>query len=160
MKITSKTPSESQVEMREMVMPNHTNPQNTVFGGTVMSWIDIAAAMCAARHCGKAVVTAHISDIDFLAPIRVGEHVHIMASVNYTGRTSILVGVKVVSENPYTQEERNTTKAYLTFVALDSHGKPTEVPKIDPQTDEEKRRFDNARARVEAKKKLRSELKY
>lgn len=160
MKIESKTPSDSQIEMREMVMPNHTNPQNTVFGGTVMSWIDIAAAMCAARHCGKAVVTAHISDIDFLAPIRVGEHVHIMASVNYTGKTSIIVGVRVVSENPYTQEERNTTKAYLTFVALDSHGKPTEVPRIIPETDEEKRRFSNAKARVEAKKKLRSELKY
>lgn len=160
MKITSKTPSESQVEMREMVMPNHTNPQNTVFGGTVMSWIDIAAAMCAARHCAKAVVTAHISDIDFLAPIRVGEHVHIKASVNYTGKTSIIVGVKVVSENPYTQEERNTTKAYLTFVALDSHGKPTEVPDIEPQTEDEKRRYSNAKARMEAKKKLRTELKY
>ena len=157
--MNTKTPKESQVQMREMVMPNHTNPQNTVFGGTVMSWIDIAAAMCAARHCGKAVVTAHISDIDFLAPIKVGEHVRIQASVNYTGKTSIIVGVKVVSENPYTQEERNTTKAYLTFVALDSHGKPTQVPGITPETEDEKRRYNNAKARVESKKKLRSELK-
>lgn len=159
MNIPAKTPSESQVEMRELVMPHHTNPQMTVFGGTVMSWIDIAAAMCAARHCGKAVVTAHISDIDFLAPIRIGEHVHIKASVNYTGRTSIIIGVKVMSENPYTKEERITTKAYLTFVALDSHGKPSSVPDVRPESEDEIRRYNNAKARMESRKKLRSELK-
>ena len=155
----SKAPSESHVQMRELVMPGDTNPQNPVFGGTVMSWIDMAAAMCAARHCSKAVVTAHISDIDFLAPIKVGEHVQVLASVNYTGTTSIIVGVKVVSENPYTKECRKATKAYLTFVALDSHGKPTTVPAIKPESEAEIRRFENAKARVEAKKKLRAQLK-
>lgn len=154
----AKTPSESQVEMRELVMPHHTNPQLTVFGGTVMSWIDIAGAMCAARHSEKAVVTAHISDIDFLAPIKIGEHVHIQASVNYTGKTSIIVGVKVMSENPYSKETRKTTKAYLTFVALDSHGNPTPVPPIKPISEDEKRRFHNAKARVISKKALRAQL--
>lgn len=154
-----KTPSESSVEMREMVMPNHTNPQNTVFGGTVMSWIDIAAAMVAARHCGRPVVTAHIDDIDFIAPIKMGYHVLIQASLNYVGRTSMIVGVKVTSENPYTGEVRTTTKAYLTFVALDDLGRPVEVPGLKPETDDEMRRYENAKTRVQMKKDVRSTLK-
>jgi acyl-CoA hydrolase len=153
-----KTPSESAVEMREMVMPNHTNPQNTVFGGTVMGWIDIAAAMVAARHCGRPVVTAHIDDIDFIAPIKMGYHVLIQASLNYVGRTSMIIGVKVTSENPYTGEVRTTTKAYLTFVALDDLGRPTEVPPLKPVTPDEVRRFENAKKRVQMKKDVRSTL--
>ncbi len=157
---SSKTPNESTVEMREMVMPHHTNPQNTVFGGTVMSWIDIAAAMVAARHCGRPVVTAHIDDIDFIAPIKVGYHVLIQASLNYVGKTSMIVGVKVTSENPYTGESRTTTKAYLTFVALDDLGKPVVVPTLDPQTEDEKRRFENAKKRVAMKKTVRDTLSH
>jgi acyl-CoA hydrolase len=157
---SSKTPIESAVEMREMVMPHHTNPQNTVFGGTVMSWIDIAAAMVAARHCGRPVVTAHIDDIDFIAPIKVGYHVLIQASLNYVGKTSMIVGVKVTSENPYTGESRTTTKAYLTFVALDDLGKPVTVPTLEPQTEDEKRRFENAKKRVAMKKTVRESLKH
>ena len=159
MKKNSKTPSETAVEMREMVMPNHTNPQNTVFGGTVMSWIDIAAAMVAARHCGRPVVTAHISDIDFIAPIKMGYHVLIRASLNYVGNTSMIVGVKVTSENPYTGESRTTTKAYLTFVALDDLGRPTAVPELTVETEDEIRRFENAKKRVQMKKDVRTTLK-
>ncbi len=158
MKIKSKAPSETEIEMREMVMPHHTNPQNTVFGGTVMSWIDVAAAMVAARHCNRPVVTAHIDDIDFLAPIKVGYHVLIQASLNYVGKTSMIVGVKVTSENPYTGESRTTTKAYLTFVALDDLGRPVNVPALDPQTKDEIRRFENAKKRVQAKKEMREKL--
>lgn len=159
MKKLVKTPAESAVEMREMVMPHHTNPQNTVFGGTVMSWIDIAAAMVAARHCGRPVVTAHIDDIDFIAPIKVGYHVLIQASLNYVGRTSMIVGVKVTSENPYTGESRTTTKAYLTFVALDDLGRPIEVPELKPESEDEMRRFENAKKRVAMKKSVRDTLK-
>jgi len=158
MKSPSKSPSESAIEMREMVMPHHTNPQNTVFGGTVMSWIDIAAAMVAARHCGRPVVTAHISDIDFIAPIKMGYHVLIQASLNYVGKTSMIVGVKVTSENPYTGESRTTTKAYLTFVAIDDLGRPIEVADLDPQTEDEVRRFENAKKRVAMKKDVRNTL--
>jgi acyl-CoA hydrolase len=158
MKKSIKTPSESAVEMREMVMPHHTNPQNTVFGGTVMSWIDVAAAMVAARHCARPVVTAHIDDIDFIAPIKVGYHVLIQASLNYVGRTSMIVGVKVTSENPYTGESRTTTKAYLTFVALDDLGRPIEVPELKPETEDEIRRFENAKKRVAMKKSVRETL--
>lgn len=155
---SAKTPSESAVEMREMVMPNHTNPQNTVFGGTVMSWIDVAAAMVAARHCGRPVVTAHISDIDFIAPIKMGYHVLIQASMNYVGKTSMIIGVKVTSENPYTGECRTTTKAYLTFVALDDLGRPSSVPALTPETEDEIRRFENAQKRVAMKKSVRESL--
>ena len=158
MKTQAKTPSESAVEMREMVMPNQTNPQNTVFGGTVMGWIDIAAAMVAARHCGRPVVTAHIDDIDFIAPIKVGYHVLIQASLNYVGRTSMIIGVKVTSENPYTGEVRTTTKAYLTFVALDDLGRPVEVPSLKPETPDEIRRYENAKKRVQMKKDVRNTL--
>lgn len=158
MTISGKKPSDSSIEMREMVMPNHTNPQNTVFGGTVMGWIDIAAAMVAARHCGKPVVTAHIDDIDFIAPIKVGYHVLIQASLNYVGKTSMIIGVKVTSENPYTGEVRTTTKAYLTFVALDDLGRPVEVPPLLPQTETEKRRYQNAKKRVLLKKELRKAM--
>ena len=159
MKKATKTPSETAIEMREMVMPHHTNPQNTVFGGTVMSWIDVAAAMVAARHCGRPVVTAHISDIDFIAPVKMGYHVLIQASLNYVGRTSMIVGVKVTSENPYTGESRTTTKAYLTFVALDDLGRPVEVPELAPETEDDIRRFENAKKRVQMKKDVRNTLK-
>jgi acyl-CoA hydrolase len=155
----SKTVTETSIEMREMVMPNHTNSHGTVFGGTVMGWIDIAAAMVAARHCARPVVTAHIDDIDFIAPIKMGYHVLIQASLNYVGRTSMIVGVKVTSENPTTGESRVTTKAYLTFVALDDLGKPIQVPELVPQNDEEIRRFENAKKRVEMKKKIREAMK-
>jgi len=158
MKKALKTPKDSSIEMRELVMPNHTNPQNTVFGGTVMSWIDIAAAMVAARHCGRPVVTAHIDDIDFIAPIKMGYHVLIQASLNYVGRSSMIVGVKVTSENPYTGEKRTTTKAYLTFVALDDLGRPIEVPGLNAESDDEIRRFENAKKRVAMKKSVRATL--
>jgi len=158
MKHSPKTPSETSIEMREMVMPNHTNAHGTVFGGTVMSWIDIAAAMVAARHCGRPVVTAHIDDIDFIAPVKMGYHVLIQASLNYVGRSSMIVGVKVTSENPYTGEVRTTTKAYLTFVALDDLGRPTEIPGLKPETEDEIRRFENAKKRVQMKKHVRASL--
>ncbi len=154
----NKKVSDSVIEMREMVMPHHTNPQNTIFGGTVMSWIDIAAAMCAAKHCNKPVVTVHVDEIHFISPIKVGEHVLIKASVNYVGKSSIVVGVKVQSENPYFNEIKTTTRAFLTFVALDSNGKPTEVPRLDLETEEEERRYENAKQRVAAAKELRKNL--
>lgn len=156
--LPSKTPSETALEMRELVMPSHTNTHGTIFGGTVMSWIDIAAAMVAARHCGKPVVTAHIDDIDFIAPIKMGYHVLIQASLNYVGKSSMIVGVKVTSENPYTGEVRTTTKAYLTFVALDDLGRPHAVPGLTPETPDEIRRFENAKKRVQMKKEIRNSL--
>jgi acyl-CoA hydrolase len=88
-----------------------------------------------------------------------GYHVHILASMNYVGRTSMVVGVKVISENPITGESRITTKAYLTFVALDDQGKPVPVPGLVPVTEEDHRRIENAKLRMAGKKKLRGELR-
>ena len=148
----SKSIQDSQVEMRMLVMPNDTNPHNTIFGGVVMSWVDMAAAMVAERHTNKPVVTVHIDDISFKAPIKVGDHCVIKASLNYVGKTSMIIGVKVSAENPMTSEVRHTTTAYLTFVALDDIGRPTEVPSITPQSEEEKRRFEEGKQRAQAQK--------
>lgn len=153
-----KTPSETALEMRQMVMPGDTNAHGTIFGGTIMSWMDIAAAMCASRHAEKPVVTVHISDIDFISPIKLGSHVLIKASVNYVGKTSMVIGVKVESENPYTQDIRLTTKAYLTFVAVDEFGSPSSVPGLKPETEDEIRRFENAKKRIQVQKELRNTL--
>lgn len=149
----AKTVANSAVEMRQLVMPNHTNPQNSIFGGVVMSWIDMAAAMVAERHSGRPVVTVHIDDISFKAPIKIGDHVLIKASLNYVGKTSMLIGVKVLAENPFTGITRHTTTAYLVFVALDDIGRPLQVNPVIPESEEEKRRFEEGRDRIESMKK-------
>ena len=154
----SKPVSQSQVTMTEMVLPQHTNALGSVFGGTVMSWVDIAAATCAMRHCAKQVVTASVDAMHFLAPVRLGWVVTIQASVNYVGGTSCEIGVKVTSENPISGERFHTASAYLTFVALDSHGKPTSIPALLLESDEEKRRHASARLRRESRLKLKTEL--
>jgi len=148
----AKKVTDSAVEMRYLVMPNNTNPQNSIFGGVVMSWIDMAAAMVAERHSNRPVVTVHIGDISFKAPIKIGDHVLIKASLNYVGKTSMLVGVKVIAENPFTGITRHTTTAYLTFVALDDIGKPIEVNPLIVESEEEKRRYTEAKKRVETMK--------
>ncbi|OHB73771.1 MAG: acyl-CoA thioesterase [Planctomycetes bacterium RBG_16_55_9] len=149
-----KTPSESMVETRYLIMPHQANPQGTAFGGVIVAWIDMVAAMAAQRHCGKEVVTAAIDSLAFKEPIRIGDHVALKATVNYVSRSSMEVGVQVTRENPYTNEKTMATTAYLTFVALDEDKKPTPAPPILPQSDEEKRRYENARLRVQARKEL------
>lgn len=148
-----KTVSESAVEMRFLVMPNDTNPQNSIFGGTVMSWIDMAAAMVAERHSNRPVVTVHVDDISFKAPMKVGDHALIKASINYVGKTSMLVGVKVIAENPFTGITRHTTTAYLVFVALDDIGRPIQIRDLIPESEDEKRRYNDGQARIEDMKK-------
>lgn len=151
--------SESQVIMTEMVLPVHTNSLGSIFGGIVMSWVDIAAAICAQRHTKKSVVTASIDRLSFVQPVYNGWVVNLKASVNYAGRTSMEIGVRVDAENPITGEKFHTASAYLTFVALDSYGKPTLIPQILPETDEEKRRYQAAQARREERLKARKEEK-
>lgn len=148
----SKTPKDSEVTMRQLVMPNDANPQNTIFGGVVMSWIDMAAAMVAERHANKDVVTVHVDDISFLSPIGVGDHVAIKARVNFVGKSSMLIGVKVIAEDPRTGVVRHTTSAYLTFVALSGDGRPSQIASLEVQTEEEKRRFKEGHERIEGQK--------
>ena len=148
----------SKVVMTELVLPSHANAIGTIFGGTVMSWVDIAAAICAQRHSQKQVVTAHVDELTFVAPVYQGWVVNLNASINFTGRTSMEVGVRVDAENPKTNETFHTASAYLTFVALDSHGKPSPIPPIEPQTEDEKRRHNAAILRREQRLKMREKL--
>ncbi len=145
----------SQVIMTEIVLPSHTNSLGTVFGGTVMAWIDIAAAIAAQRHSNKSVVTASIDQLNFLAPVYKGWVVNLVASVNFVSKTSMEVGVRVDAENPQTGEHFHTASAYLTFVALGSDGKPTRVPELILETEEDRRRSADAQHRREVRLKSR-----
>jgi acyl-CoA hydrolase len=149
----AKTPSESAVETRYLVMPPQANPQGTAFGGAVVGWIDMTAAMAAQRHSGREVVTAGIDSLVFREPIRIGDHVILKAAVNYVSRSSMEVGVQVIRENPYTGARVIATTAHLTLVALDEQKRPTPVRPLRPETPEEKRRYEDARRRVEDRKK-------
>ncbi len=150
----SKRPSDSAVESRFLLMPNQANPSGTAFGGAIMSWIDVIASMAAQRHCGSEVVTASIDSISFREPIYVGDHIVLRAAINYVGRTSMEVGVLVIREDPYTGKQVRATTAHLTFVAIDKDRRPCPVPPIVPQTADEKRRYENAKLRVQARKDL------
>src|SRR5206468_2290683 len=146
------TPNESRVTMTQIVMPAHTNGAGGVlFGGVVMQWIDVCAGVAAMRHAGGAVVTASIDRLDFLSPIRLGDIVILQAQVNFTAHTSMEVGCRVETEDPRTRERRYTTKAYLTFVAVDEGGRPRPCPPVAPETDEDRRRFERAAARRSAR---------
>jgi len=154
-----KTPGQSAVVSRYLVMPGQANPYGTAFGGAIVALIDMVASMAAQKHCGKEAVTASIDSLNFREAIYVGDHVVLKASVNYAGRTSMEVGVRVTRENPYTGKEIVATTAHLTFVALDENKKPTPVPQIVPETEDEKRRYKNAKIRVQARKELLKKIK-
>ncbi|MGH1467913.1 MAG: acyl-CoA thioesterase [Bdellovibrionales bacterium] len=143
------TPEASSVVMTELVLPYHTNALNSVFGGTIMSWIDIAAAISAGKHCQKDVVTASIDALHFIAPAYVGWVVEVYARVNYVSRTSVEVGVRVESIAPKNGKRVHTASAYLTFVALDDSGKATKAPPLKLKTDDDRRRAEKATVRRE-----------
>lgn len=147
--LESKSVSRSQVVMTQLVLPSHTNAIDTIFGGTIMSWIDICAAIAAQRHSGREVVTASIDRLDFVAPVRKGWVVNLKASVNFVSTSSMEIGVRVDAENPKTGEIFHTASSYLTFVALGSDGRATKVPGLILETDVEKRRFEAAKKRRE-----------
>lgn len=155
----AKHPKESAVVMTELVLPSDTNAIGTIFGGKIMSWIDIAGAIVATKHARRTCVTASIDALHFLAPVKLGHVLHIRAMVNSVHRTSMEVGVRVDSENPITGEITHTATAYTTFVALDDHGRPTLVPPLLPETDDEKRRFEQAKKRRQSRIQLACELK-
>ena len=143
------SPEASRCEMTQIVMPGHTNGSaGVMFGGVLMQWIDVCAGVAAMRHAGGAVVTASIDRLDFLVPVRLGEVVVLQARVNYVRRTSMEVGCRVETEDPATRRRRYTTKAYLTFVAVDERdGRPREVPALTLSSSEDRRRHREAKAR-------------
>jgi acyl-CoA hydrolase len=150
-KIASKTVSESATSMVQMVLPNDTNPLGNLLGGQVMHWIDIAGAIAAFRHCRSAVVTASMDSLQFLQPIKMGEMAVIEAWVNRAFTTSLEVEVHVSSENLQTGEQKKTSTAYLTFVALDESGKPHRILPLKPCTTLERRRYREALQRRKAR---------
>ena len=145
--LQSKPVSASEVIMTQLVLPIHINSLDTIFGGTIMSWIDIAAAISAQRHCNREVVTASIDQLSFYAPVKKGWVVNLKSKVNFVAKTSMEIGVQVTAENPRTNELFHTSSAYLTFVALDSFGKPTSVPELILESEDDKRRFDEGKIR-------------
>ena len=149
--------SQSRSIMTELVFPTDTNHHGTMFGGTVMKYIDKISAIAAIRHCRKPVVTASTDSMDFVSPIRMGEAVELEAFVSWTHRSSMEVYVIVRAENLFTGERRVTVTAFSTFVALNEQGKPTTVPPVVPENEQERKLFDSAPERHTLRMKRRKE---
>lgn len=147
---------ESRVFKTGRVFPNDVNNHKTLFGGKLMSGIDEVASISAMRHCRANVVTASTDSVDFLRPIRPTDSVCFESFVSWTGRTSIEVFVKIISENLYTGERAVAATSFLTFVAVGEDGTPTPVPAIIPETDEEKLISESANERSELRKVRRT----
>lgn len=146
---------ESIAEYSELAMPNDANPLGNLFGGKVMALVDLAGSISAARHARSSVVTASVDNMNFLFPVRIGELVTCYSQVNRVFKTSMEVGVKVCVENLRTGEVRHVSSAYLTFVALDAHGKRIPIRPVIPETDDEKRRYEQALERREFRLELK-----
>jgi len=150
---------ESASEYSELALPNDANGLGAVLGGKVMHLVDLAAAMAGMRHARRPIVTASVDSFHFLHPVQIGELIVLHSSVNRVFRTSMEVGVKVVTENLMTGRLVHTCSAYLTFVALDSEGKATPVPAVIPETEDEIRRFQEAGERREYRLAMRNRFR-
>ena len=144
----------AQLTMSVLMTPDKANFSGNVHGGTLLKYLDEVAYACASRYAGRYVVTLSVDQVMFRQPIHVGELVTFLASVNYTGSTSMEIGIKVLTEDIRNQTVRHTNSCYFTMVAVDGHGKSVPVPAINPQTAEEKRRY----AQAEQRRKIRREL--
>lgn len=152
------TPRASRVETAQVVLPGMTNAHGTIFGGQLMQWIDIVGAIAAARHAQGSVVTASMDRLHFLQPVRLGAVVILQAQVNAAARTSMEVGVRVLVEDVRTRARAQTTRAYLTFVAVDGEGRPVGVQPVVPETDEDRRRLEDAARRRQERLRERRAL--
>ena len=149
--LPARTVAHSQSEMTELILPNDTNTLGNLLGGRLMNFIDLVGAMAAYRHARSHVVTASMEHIDFIAPVHVGDLLILKSSLNRAFKTSMEVGVKVWVENTMAGVHHHVASAYLTFVAIDSQGRRVPVPALEPQTEDEKRRFDDAGRRREVR---------
>jgi acyl-CoA hydrolase len=145
----ARTVAQSQSEMTELILPNDTNTLGNLLGGRLMNFIDLVGAMAAYRHARSHVVTASMEHIDFIAPVHVGDLLVLKSSLNRAFKTSMEVGVKVWVENTMAGIYHHVASAYLTFVAIDTQGRRVPVPALQVETDEEKRRFEDAGRRRE-----------
>lgn len=149
--------SESVTIVSQLMLPTDANPWGNVHGGTIMKLVDTVGGVVAVRHCRKRVVTARIDEMSFLHPVYVGDLVTMKASMNGVGQTSMEVGVRVEAENLRTGEVTHTASANLVYVAMDDSGCPTEVPRLIPETDEDRRRMEEATLRREHRARHHSE---
>ncbi len=138
---------ESSVIMAQQMNPQDANPAGNVHGGVIMKLIDTAAGVAAIRHARSNAVTASVDRLDFYHPVFVGDFVTLRASVNFVGRTSMEIGVRVESENLRTGERLHTSTAYLTYVSLDAQGRPRELPPLILETETQRRRHGEAMTR-------------
>ena len=150
---------ESLSEYSELALPNDANGLGNVLGGKVMHLVDLAGALAAVRHARCPVVTASVDYMNFLHPVRIGQLILLRSSVNRVFRTSMEVGVKVFVEDLQTGAVRHTSSAYLTFVALDASGNRVEVPQVIPETEDERRRYEEAARRRGYRLEMRSKGK-
>jgi acyl-CoA hydrolase len=132
----------SMVTANYIVMPNHANPSGSAFGGTIISWIDICAAMVAQKHANSDVVTVHIDEITLKAPVVVGDHVLVQGELKWTGETSMIISVEVHGSNPLTGQSEHVTTASLTMVSVDDNKKPKKIPGIQIKNSAEQKSFD------------------
>ncbi|MGG0736776.1 acyl-CoA thioesterase [Niallia taxi] len=155
--VGSKYCSESLVVKTSIVFPTDTNTYGTLFGGKLMAYIDDTAAIAAMRHARKHIVTASTDSVDFLHPIQEGNSVCLEAFVTYTGTSSMEVFVKVTSEDLLSGEKHLCALSFLTMVAIDEHGKPTAVPQVVPQTEEEISLFESGKVRAQMRRNRKAE---
>ena len=147
--------SASRISLSQLMHPEHANLLGNVHGGWVMKLVDEAGALACMRHAQTKVVTVAIDSMTFREPIKIGDLVILIAEVSYTGRTSMEASVKVIAENPITGEQTHTNTAYLVYVALDDEGRPTSVPPLQAETDEEKQKMAQAQERQQQRLKRR-----
>jgi acyl-CoA hydrolase len=148
--------SDSQIIMTELVLPNHTNQLGNLLGGQLMHWIDICAALSAAKHNHRVCVTASVDRIDFHNPVKLGDAVTLTSSINRVFNTSMEVGVEVYAQNFRLGTRFHTNTAYLTFVSVDGDGKPVRAIEAIPESEDEIRRYDEALKRRENRLKDRN----
>src|SRR2546422_11759428 len=147
----SKPVSASRTILSMQMLPGDANPMGFIHGGTILKLVDVTAAVAAMRHTRKIVVSASIDKMDFYHPVYIGNLLILKSSVNYTGRTSMEVGVRIEAEDLKTGKTSHTGSSYVTYVAIDDNGRPTEIPEIVPHSKEEKRRWREAKQRREAR---------
>ena len=148
----------SRIQLAQMMMPEHANPYGNVHGGWIMKLVDEAGALASTRHAAHRTITVAIDQMVFRHPIHIGDLVIFNAEVTFAGRTSMEVEVDVIAENPISGEQIHTNAAYLVYVAIDDHGKPTQIPPLVAETTEEQARMDAALQRQRRRLAQRKEI--
>lgn len=155
----TKHPRESFVSMTELVLPNDTNTLNNLMGGRLMHWMDIVSAIAGQKHSNRIVVTASVDNISFKHPIRLGNVVTLRARVTRAFNSSMEIRIDVEAEDAPSGKKIESNVAYFTFVALDADGKPTYIPEVIPETDEEKELYEGALRRRQLRLILANRMK-